>query len=146
MSDPDPLDFAVDLDDVRERIKVLRYFLTVDDIETASRAIEAENAAPPAAFVSIQSETAEANKTIGGHSQRVSVSLSVLFCEPLARSDRETRDVMERTRKALIRQLVAWTPRNAGKALQYERYLLRAVGAGLIWGEVLFRTEYRLTL
>lgn len=145
MADP-LLDFAIDLDDVRERIRGMNYFLSVEDAESAAIAIQEENARPPAAFVSVASETAAPNKTIGGHSQEVSVVLSVLFSQQLALASGETRDAIEETRKAIIRLLTAWTPKGAGKALEYERYLIRGYGVGVIWAEVLFRTRYRLTI
>lgn len=146
MSDPDPLAFAVDLESVRARFEALSYFLAVLDIQAATEAIQEEIARPPMAFVSVASETAEANKLIGGHSQRVFVTLSVLFCEQVARAAKDTRDAMERTRKAVIRQGMAWTPEGAEKALEYDRYLLRGMSGGVIWGEVLFRTSYRVTV
>lgn len=144
---PDPLlDFAIDLDDVRERLKGLGYFNDVQDAESAALAIQEENGRPPMAYVSVASETAEKNKTIGGHSQRVSVVLSVLFSQQLALGTGETRDAIEETRKSIIRLLTAWTPKGAGDALNYERYLIRGYGVGVIWAEVLFRTSYRLTI
>lgn len=149
MADPAPLDFAVDLQSVCDRLKLLAYFSTVRDIQAASMAVQGDEIAlPPAAFVSVASETAEANKTMGAPgsiSQRVTVTLSVLFCEQLARAAKDTSDRVELTRKAVIRQLIGWTPDGAGKALEYQRYLLRGVSGRVIWGEVLFRTSYRLT-
>jgi len=142
----DPLDFAVDLDDVRDRLLLLQYFVSVTDVADAVQAIEDFPAVPPAAYVSIASETAQPNQLIGGHAQRVLTTISVLFCEQAARQDRDTRDRMEATRKAIIRQLIAWTPNRAAGPLQYARYLLRASGDGLVWGEVLFSTSYRVSI
>ncbi len=142
---PAELQFGVDLDSVRERLKGLEYFLAVEDVETAGRAIEEQNAYPPAIYVSIASEGAEQAQRIGDPSQRVTVVLSALYCEPLARSDRETRDRIDLTRRMVIRRLFQWKPAGAQQAFRYDRSLIRAMGAGLIWGEVLMRTSYRLS-
>lgn len=146
MIDPlDPLNFAIDLNTVVDRVAALNYFLSVQDIQAATEAIQDEYFAPPAAFVSIASETAQPNKLIGGgHRQQVSVTLSVLFAEQVQRAAGDTRDQVEQTRKAVIRQLIAWVPGNAERGLEYDRYLLRGMTGNVIWGEVLFRTTYQL--
>jgi len=144
---PDPLDFGVDLGSIRDRVILLKYFLSVTDVLDASEALdETLPAAPPAAFVGVASERAEPNKTIGGHSQRVRVEIAILFAESTSRFDREARDQLDLTRRALIRQLVAWTPKNAGEGLEYSRYRVVKIGDGLAWGEVTFTTSYRLTI
>lgn len=146
MADTDPLlDFAIDLDDVRERIKGMGYFLSVEDVESASIAIQEENARTPAAYVSIASESGQEIRSTVGHSSRVAVTLSVLFSQQAALATGETRDAIETTRKSLIRMLYGWTPKGAEKALEYDRYLIRGYGVGVIWAEVLFRTSYRLS-
>jgi hypothetical protein len=143
----DAIDFGIDLEDVRKRFLGMGYFLSVTDIQAASEALSDPDAfgfLPPAAFVSIASETAEPNKTIGGHAQRVNVLLSMLFAIPSARADREADDEVEQVKRAVIRMGVAWKPKGAGAALDYSRYVLRATGGGLVWGEVLFSTSYQL--
>lgn len=146
MSDFDPpLDFSIDLTTIRERLKLLNYFIDVEGIEEAAYAMENETGYPPRAYVSVASETAEPNKLIGGIAQVVHVSISILFCEPYVRSDQPTRDVVEKTRRAIIRQLVGFVPDRAERFLEYDRYTLRAISGGCIWGEVLFRTRYRFT-
>ncbi|MBA3668433.1 MAG: hypothetical protein H0W65_12065 [Sphingomonas sp.] len=104
------------------------------------------NALPPAAFVAVASETAEPNKTIGDFVQRVNVTISILFCVPAERADGKAGDDLEDARKAVIRILLGWVPERALGQLQFQRYLLRASGEGLIWGEVLMTTSYRLSL
>jgi hypothetical protein len=144
---PDPLGFAIDLGSVRQRLLALKYFLSVTDIQAASAAMTGEIVRTPCAFVSVASETAEPNRFIrgaGGHAQRVTVQLSVLFAEQLARKDAKGVDQVERTRKAVIRQLVAWTPDGAEQPLDYDRYVLRATSDVDVFGECLFRTTYRL--
>lgn len=143
---PDPLDFGIDLDDVAERVKGLGYFLTVGDLAAAVDAIEGRIPfKPPAAFVSLPGEQAEGGNTIsaGGYSQTIGARVSILFCEKTDRADGKARASVDRTRKALMRQLTAWTPLGAGKALEYDRYQIRQTGAGLIWAEVLFLSRYR---
>lgn len=143
----DPLlDFGVDLSDVVTRIEGLGYFVSVRDIQAATQAIQDEIVLPPAAFVSVANETAEANRLIGGHRQRVNVTLSVIFAEQVQRAAGDTRDTVELVRKALMRQLVGWKPRNAEAALEYDRYLLRGMTDNVIWCEVLFRTSYAYTV
>jgi hypothetical protein len=146
MADPDPLDFAIDLDDVRARVEQLGYFLSVSDILDASEALdETLPAQPPAAFVAVSREKAEPNRLIGGHRQRVRVLVSVMFVESTSRLDRRAKDQLERARKALIRQLIGWKPRNAQDALEYDNYRVVTVGGGLAWGEVAFATSYHLS-
>lgn len=144
----DPLDFAINLDDVRDRAKGLGYFLSVTDILEAAEALDPERgvaARPPAAFVAVSSERAGANKLIQGYAQRVEVEVAVLFVESAARADRQSRDQLERTRKAVIRQFLNWRPGGAEKGLEYLRYRVVSVGNGLAWGEVTFRATYRLS-
>lgn len=140
------LDFAVDLESVRERLSALSYFTSVTNLQDATVAIENMNALPPAAFVAVASETGEPNKTIGDFAQRVNVTISILFCVPAERADGKAGDELEDTRKAVIRILLGWVPDRALGQLQFQRYLLRASGDGLIWGEVLMTTSYRLSL
>lgn len=142
----DPLAFAVDLESVKDRIKALGYFLTVDDVEAASIAIGDENAYPPAAYVSVASERALPNKQIGGFAQRVNPALSILFAEAAADASRARTGKLEQTRKALIRQLIGWVPTGADYPLTYLGYQLRAMSDGLLWGEVTFSTSYRLSI
>jgi hypothetical protein len=146
MTDPDPLDFAVNLTSVRDRLSTLAYFNSVSDLQEATLNIENLTGIPPLAFVSVASETADPNKLIGGLSQRVTVSISVLFCVAAEAADRRPKDALDETRRAVIRILLGWTPVGAEKALEYQRFLLRASRDGLIWGEVLMRTLYYLRL
>lgn len=137
--------FGPDFDAIRDRIASLGYFVTVTDIQSAAMAIEDSLGVPPMAFLSTASETAEPNKTIGGHAQRVTARLSVLFAIGTERAAHDGKDASEQLRKALIRLLIGWTPPGALGPLQYDRYLVRSVGDGLFWGEVLFVTSYRLS-
>lgn len=139
----DPLVFGVDLDSVVARLKALDVFVSVSDIEAATVAIEEAKAIPPMAFVSVASETAEPNKTIGGHSQRVTVVVSTLFCIKAYRRDDESRHATDLMRRTVIRQLTAWKPEGAERGLNYNRFLMRGIIDGLIWGEVLTSTVYR---
>jgi len=141
------LDFGVDLPEIRDRLLAMGYFLSVTDILEASEALdETLSAAPPAAFVGTASERAEPNRTTGGHSQRVEVEIAVLFAESTSRFDRKATDQLEQTRKAVTRQLLAFVPKGAGKALEYVRYRVVKIGDGLAWGEVTFSTSYRLSI
>lgn len=143
---PDPaLDFAIDLDSVRDRVATLDYFNGVTTIQDGTSAYESLDLLPPWAFVSVASEKASSNKLVGGIRQRVAVSISILFAVPAERADGKTGDEVEDARKAVIRILLAWTPGRAIKACEYERYQLRASGDGLVWGEVLMGTEYFLS-
>jgi hypothetical protein len=143
----DPLDFGVDLATIRDRLDLLGYFLSVTDILQASDALdETIPASPPAAFVAVARESAEPNKTIGGHSQRVAVEVAVLFVELAARFDRQAKDRLEQTRKAVTRQLVAWKAGGTEHGLEYRGYRVVAIGNGLVWGEVTFSTSYRLSI
>lgn len=140
------LDFAVDLESVRQRLCQLSHFTSVTNLQDSSVVIEQMSAIPPAAFVAVTSERAEPNKTIGGFAQRVNVTISTLFCVPAERADGKAGDDLEDTRKAVIRILLGWTPDRAESMLQFQGYALKAAGDGLLWGEVLMTTSYRLTL
>lgn len=140
------LNFAVDLDSVRDRLRQLSYFNSVTTLQEATLDLENMAVLPPAAYVATASETAEPNKLIGTISQRVTTRISTLFCVPAERADEKTRDELEDARKAVIRILLGWTPDGAEKALAYDRFLLRASRDGLLWGEVLMLTTYRLGL
>lgn len=140
----DALDFGIDLDDVRERLRTLRYFLTVEGIEDGTTAIEEGCAMPPSAYASIASETAEPNKLIGNKRQRVNVVVSVLYAENAARIDGERRDTVDATKKAVIAIMRNWTPKGAIRALEYDRFRQRAIIDGTIWAEVLFTSAYEV--
>lgn len=145
----DPVDpstlFGPDFVAIRDRVASLGYFLTVTDIQNAALAIEESRGMPPMAFLSTASETAEPNKTIGGHAQRVTVRLSILFAIGMERAADDGNDMAEQLRKALIRLMMGWVPPGAAGPLNYDRYAVRAIGDGLFWGEVLFLTSYRLS-
>lgn len=144
---PDELDFAVDLEDIRARVNKLSYFTDVLQLEDATLDLESGvEGIPPLAYVSTASETAEKNRLTGTLAQRVTVRISVLFCIPAERADKASRDEVETTRKAVIRILLGWKPKGAEQWLEYDRFLLRASRDGLIWGEVLMLTTYRLEL
>ncbi len=150
MSDADdPLAFGINLPSIRDRLKLLRYFLDVTDIESVAAAFAEGKGYPPMAYVSVASETAEPrSRSTGGYDQRVAVSVSVLFCESSLGLDGGRADRVDKTRRRIIRQLVGWTPDGAlpGAFLTYQRYLSRSVGDGLVWGEALFGTSYRLAI
>jgi len=144
---PPELVFGVDLASIRDRLIALGYFLSVTDLTDAMEAIdEIAPAYPPAAFVSTLSEAPQPNKLIGGFHQLTPTVISILFVEPSARADRKQMDRVEKTRRAIIRQLVGWTATGAARHFEYAGYSIRAAGDGLIWAEVKVRTEYFLTL
>jgi len=142
----DELDFAVDLDSIRDRLSSLAYFTAVESLQEGTLNIENLIGIPPLAFVSTVSETAEKNKLVGAWSQRVTPTISVLFCIPAESASGSAGDELEAARKAIIRILLGWTPTGAEDPLSYSRFLLRASRDGLIWGEVLMTTTYHLRL
>jgi hypothetical protein len=147
MSDlPPELDFGPSCDDVAERLRSLTYFNTVQPYVAAVLAIEDGTALPPAAYVSVTSETAEPNRLIGGHGQRVTVSFSILFCIRAENASGNVDDALDRTRRAVIRLMLGWAPPGAEKALDFSRYQIRSTGDGLVWAEAIFTTSYRLDL
>lgn len=139
----DPLDFGVDLSTVVERVEALQYFATVADIIAATEALDADvPASAPAAFVAISDERARPNRYDGGHTQEVDCDLTILFVESSARFARDTKDVVDTTKRALIRQFIGWQPDGAGKPLDYVRYRVVQTGGGFVWAEVVFTTRY----
>ena len=142
----DPLDFGVDLSTVVARVEALSYFVTVADITAATEALDAEiPASAPAAFVAISDERARPNRYIndgGGHVQEVDCDLTILFVESSARFARDTKDVVDAAKRALIRQFIGWQPDGAGKPLDYVRFRIVQIGGGFVWAEVVFTTRY----
>lgn len=142
----DPLDFGIDMASVQARLELLGRFRAVEDVLAASEALDQTlPAAPPAAFIGIGRENADPNRYVGGHAQQVTTELAVLFVEPASRLDGATKGQMEQTRKAIIRQLIGWTPAGAEKPLEYAAYRVVEIGNGLAWGEVTFTTTYRVS-
>jgi hypothetical protein len=127
MPDPSTM-FGVNLASIRDRLRALDYFTGVEDIQSGAEAISGLAAfIPPAAFVSIASESYEPNKVIGGHRQRATVSVSVLFCIAGERIAGDTSDEVEQARKVILAQLAGWQPEGAetsprGVALQCAAY------------------------
>jgi hypothetical protein len=140
------LEFAIDLDEVRDRLRGLKYFTSVETLQEANLDPAEMSGIPPMAFVAVASETAERNKLIGTLAQRVTVRISTLFCIPAERADENARDELDEARRAVIRILLGWTPTRALDWLEYDRFLFRASRDGLLWGEVIMSTSYRLEL
>lgn len=145
MADPSTL-FGVDLKSIRTRLSALEYFTSVQDIQASGQAIQGIKAfIPPAAFVSVASETYERNRyASGGHGQRATPIISVLFCVPAARADDNLGDEVEQARKVILAQLTGWKPTGALLGLEAVRYQVRQMDEFMIWAEWLFRTEYDL--
>lgn len=142
-----PLDFGIDLDSIAARLADLGYFNGVEGIERASTAFDEIDYLPPYAFVSNAAESAERMKRIGaGEAYQVTVDFSVLFCIPAERRDEKAVEVVEKARRAVMRQLLQWTPDGAECPLRYRRWLVKSVGGGLIWGEVIMWATYRLVV
>lgn len=148
MSDAETLlEFGLDEDEIRDRVRALSYFTEVLTLDDATLDLEnGVQGTPPLAYVSVVSETADRNRLTGTLAQRVTVVVSVLFCIPAERADGKVRAEIRKARKAVVRILLGWKPTNALDWLEYDRFLLRASRDGLLWGEVLMRTTYRLTL
>lgn len=144
------LDYAVDLDTVADQLKTLGYFLEVQGILATGEALEGRIAArPPAAFVAVQSERAIRNQVIGGHSQHFDVEIGVVFVEQSGRrkdavTDR-AMDQLEITKRAVVRILMGFTPRNAQQPLDFLSYRPISLGGGFAWGQCTFATTYRYT-
>jgi len=142
----DPLDFGIDMTSVEARLETLGHFRSISDALTAAEALDQTlPAAPPAAFIAVAREVADPNRYVGGHAQRVSADLSVLFVESASRIDGATKGQMEDTRKAIIRILIGWQPAGAESPLEYASYRIVEIGNGLAWGEVTFTTTYRVS-
>lgn len=141
--DPEDL-FGVDIGAIRARIKTLAYFTDVQDIQGASEATGGMVAfIPPAAFVSIARESYAPNRyASGGHAQLANVVISVLFCVPAVRADRDAGDEVEQARKAILAVLKGWSPPGADKALEAVDYRVRVIEGGLVWSEWQFRTSF----
>jgi hypothetical protein len=137
---------GVDLAEIRDRLKTLNYFTSVSDIQSAAQIIEGDiSFLPPAAFVMVESESFEKNRyAAGGHGQRATVILSVLFCVPSQRAADDLSDEVEQARRAVRDVLKGWQPPGAQIALDASRYRVRLINDGLVWSEWLFRTTYDL--
>lgn len=146
MADPETL-FGVDLSAVRDRLETLSYFTGVQDIQGGAEALSGLTAfRPPAAFVSIARESYEPNRLAsGGHAQRATTIISVLFCVPSTRADRGDGDEVEQARKVILALLKGWMPPGAAKPLEAVDYRVRLIAEGLVWGEWQFRTSFDAT-
>lgn len=136
---------AIDLGAVRDRLAALQLFTSVSDVTDAAEAME-KAARVPAAFVAVGSETATPNRTNGVHDQAVEVTLAVLICMAAERRDERRADVVEALRLPVIATLAGWTPPGATKALDYTAWRIMRISGGHIWGEIAFRTGWRLRL
>ena len=58
----------------------------------------------------------------------------------------ELYEEIEQYRRAVIRQLIAWVPTGGESGLQYRAYRLLSFADGVLWGEVVMRGSYRLTV
>ncbi len=143
MLDPINLE-GVDLADIRDRLRGLKFFNVVEDIQSAAQIIEGDiSFNPPAAFVMIESESFEKNRyASGGHGQRSNVIISVLYCIPSQRAANDLSDEVEQAKRAVRDLLKGWKPNGAQTALDAFRYKIRLISDGLIWSEWLFRTSY----
>lgn len=147
MANPETL-FGVDLKAVRDRLATLSYFSSVDDVQGGAEALGGLRPfLPPAGFVSVARESYAPNRlAAGGHSQRATVVLSILFCVPAQRADGGVGDEVEQARKAVLAVLKGWQPPGAGKPLEAVDYRVRLIDKGLVWGEWQFRTAFDLSL
>lgn len=147
MADPEDL-FGVDIKAVRDRLRLLKYFTDVQDIQGGAQAIGGyEPFVPPAAFVSIAAENYKPQKyAAGGFAQSCEAILSVLMCIPANRADSEKADEVEQARKVTAAQLLGWQPPGAISPLQAVRYQVRLIADGFIWPEWQFRTKFDISL
>lgn len=139
-------DFGIELDDIRDRLKLLKYFTTVQTIQAGVQAFESlAPFKPPAAFVSTANETFLPNRyASGGHGQRANATISVLCCIQAHRAAGDSDDEVEDVRKAVVAALRGFQPGGAQKGLASVKYQIRLIADGLIWFEWLFATSYDL--
>lgn len=137
-------DFGINLKDIRDRIGALGYFTSVQDLQQLTQAMEGLSPfRPPAAFVSIASETFEKNRyAAGGHGQRATVTVSVMSVVMAERAANDAGDEVEQVRRGVLAILKGFVPGGAQKGLEAQRYLVRKTGDGLIWFEWLLSTTY----
>ncbi len=139
-------DFGINLKDIRDRIDALGYFLSVQDLQEYSQAVEGLVAfKPPAAFVSIGGESYEKQRyAAGGRGQRGTVLVSVMSVIMAQRGAKDAGDEVEQVRRGVAAILTGFKPGGAQKGLSPMRYAPRKVGDGLIWFEWIFETSFDL--
>lgn len=142
----------IDLKSVRARLAATialeePFFFSVKDTVSAGEAMESFNALPPAAFVSTAGERAEPNQlATGRRRQRVWQTVSLLFALALERGDEERADPAEAARAFIMGRMVGWRPDGADSPFDYVSYSVVQISGGLMWGEVLVRAPWHLTV
>lgn len=145
----DPLTpFGIDLEDIRDRLRELEYFNSVETIQGAVQAMNQEMPSlPPAAFVSTASENFQPNRyASGARAQMCTSQISVLCAIPGQRADDALNDEVEHARKLVLLRLIGWQPRGAADPMEAGSYKLRTIAGGLVWVEWIFPTKWDMRL
>lgn len=135
---------AIELADIRDRVKATCLFRRVEDVLAMADALENPGSQLPAAFVVMPSESADASRTMGAHRQKIIARISVAFVIQ-AQSMSNRNDEVEALRSCLKANLAGWQPGGAEHALSYVSSNIRGISRGLVWCEVMFSTSYLLS-
>lgn len=135
---------------VIERLKGLDAFKVVAGAAEFDAAATATSAPTPAAYVLLAAEKASGDRggTTGGLvTQRVDVLLGVVYCvRNQARADLGSGAVVDHEHyTALARsRLLGFTPVGAQMPIEFQAGRLMRYGAGTLWWQDTFRTQYRI--
>lgn len=145
----DPLTpFGINLEAIRDRLRELEYFNSVETIQAGAQAMDQQMPSiPPAAFVSTAAETYAANRyASGGNAQMCTAQISILIAIPAQRADDQLADEVEHARKLVLLRLIGWTPEGAAGPIEAGSYKIRAITDGVIWCEWMMPTKWDLRL
>src|SRR3712207_6508185 len=92
---------GIDLASIRTRVRDSGLFMQVHDVLTLAQAVNNPGSFANQAFVVLTTESAEPNRTMGAHRQRISARLSIAFVLQAQTTARDRSDVVEATRKTL---------------------------------------------
>jgi hypothetical protein len=136
---------AIDLLSIRTRVKESGMFTQVRDVLSLADAVNNPGANLKTAFVVLSQESAEANRTMGVHRQRVSARISVAFPLQAQTIAMDRSDEVEAMRSTLKNHLAGFVPTGAETGLDYASSRIQSIARGFVWVELLFDCRYLFT-
>jgi hypothetical protein len=133
---------TIDLASIQQRVKTCGLFVQVHDVESLADAVRNPGSYAKQAFVVLPKETAEPNKLMGGHRQRVSARIAVSFNVQAQAIAPHRHALVEPLRSAVKNWLAGWTPTGAETALDYAYSDISSIQNGFIWVNVFFDCKY----
>lgn len=136
---------AIDLGTIRKRVNSSGLFTQVRDVLSLADAVNNPGANLKTAFVVLTQETAEPNRTMGAHRQRVAARISVAFPLQAQTVGMDRSDEVEAMRSTLKNHLAGFVPDGAETGLDYASSRIQSIARGFVWVELMFDTKYIFT-